>query len=441
MGRKAGIIASVSLLALVLAAPAAGERINVTTTLDEFGGPGSTGCAMREAVQSANTNQNFGGCKRKGSGRVDVIRPVGGQPYQDARAGDDDTNESGDLDITGRTAIEVRGEGRATLDGNNLDRLIDVLPGARLTASRLAIEDGAVPTPGPGHHYGGGIRNGGRLALRASSVTSSTVPGDPNNRGGGIAADSDARLTSLARVAVTHNVAPLGSGGGVAVFAGELVVHQSTIADNDGSDGAGIALFTDDPVRITRSTISANDALADSGGGGGILVSTSTTPEMIATNVTISGNTSNTWGGGIFDPGGLISLNSATITDNTADANGNDGGTNGGDGGGIAGRSTFRNSIVAGNTATDAENADCFDASSVNRNLVGMGTGCPEAATNIASATPLLGPLDDNGGPTQTHELLANSPAIGKAGRKSSPAKDQRGVRRDRKPDIGAYER
>lgn len=43
---------------------------------------------------------------------------------------------------------------------------------------------------------------------------------------------------------------------------------------------------------------------------------------------------------------------------------------------------------------------------------------------------PLLGPLQDNGGPTETHALLESSPAIGAADEAICPAEDQRGETR-----------
>ena len=46
-----------------------------------------------------------------------------------------------------------------------------------------------------------------------------------------------------------------------------------------------------------------------------------------------------------------------------------------------------------------------------------------------------------NGGPTQTVALKKGSPAINKADKQSAPNKDQRGEKRGKKPDIGAYER
>jgi hypothetical protein len=53
---------------------------------------------------------------------------------------------------------------------------------------------------------------------------------------------------------------------------------------------------------------------------------------------------------------------------------------------------------------------------------------------------PRIGTLTDNGGPTKTIALKNESPALGHAG-PGSPKRDQRGVKRDSKPDIGAFER
>ena len=361
-GRFAAASVSAGLVALLLPAAIPAASIKVTTTADEFGGPGGTGCALREAVKAANTNQNFGGCKRNGSGNADTIKPQGGQLYQDSRAGVDDTNATGDLDIKGKTTIEVRGQGRATLDGNNLDRVIDVLDGARLAASRLIVEDGAVPTPGPGHS-GGGIRNEGTLLLRSSSVVSNTLPNDPNNVGGGIAIGNDARRTELVRVAVDGNAAPGASGGGITHFGGELVIDKSSVSENDSLGAAGLILGSDERVKLTSSTISGNDAVHDFSDAGGMLVSMSGDALFTATNVTISGNTTYARGGGIYSIGGDVELNAVTITDNTADANGNGAGTDGGSGGGIHGNTvTAKNSIVVANTATNGSEADCANS-------------------------------------------------------------------------------
>jgi hypothetical protein len=59
----------------------------------------------------------------------------------------------------------------------------------------------------------------------------------------------------------------------------------------------------------------------------------------------------------------------------------------------------------------------------------------------LISPDPKLGPLRDNGGPTETMALLRGSPAIGKANLEREPAVDQRDRPRTVQPDIGAFER
>jgi hypothetical protein len=64
------------------------------------------------------------------------------------------------------------------------------------------------------------------------------------------------------------------------------------------------------------------------------------------------------------------------------------------------------------------------------------------SANNIFHQDPLLGPLTNNGGPTQTHALLAGSPARDAGSNTGSLPFDQRGFARVRgaAPDIGAFE-
>jgi hypothetical protein len=59
---------------------------------------------------------------------------------------------------------------------------------------------------------------------------------------------------------------------------------------------------------------------------------------------------------------------------------------------------------------------------------------------DIRNTDPLLGPLQNNGGPTLTHALLAGSPAINLGDTTDSPGEDQRGFRRVDRNDIGAFE-
>src|SRR5262249_4442420 len=72
-----------------------------------------------------------------------------------------------------------------------------------------------------------------------------------------------------------------------------------------------------------------------------------------------------------------------------------------------AARLNLINSIIAGSTG----GGDCFNISTVggtnSHNLVQDGSCSP-----AASGDPKLGPLQNNGGPTFTHALLADSQAI-----------------------------
>ena len=71
-------------------------------------------------------------------------------------------------------------------------------------------------------------------------------------------------------------------------------------------------------------------------------------------------------------------------------------------------------------------------------NLIEDGSG---GLAGTTTGDPKLGPLANNGGPTQTMALLAGSPAIHAGDPAFAPATDQRGFARDAAaPDIGAYE-
>ncbi|MGH8248212.1 MAG: choice-of-anchor Q domain-containing protein, partial [Gammaproteobacteria bacterium] len=147
--------------------------------------------------------------------------------------------------------------------------------------------------------------------------------------------------------------------------------------------------------------------------------------------------------------GNPVGLIFSTVTDNQADT----------DGGGVYIEATFQMtavaSIIAGNTVSGAgANPDCSGGIySEGFNLVQDVTGCTifealNPGTDLIGADPLLGPLQDNGGPTPTHALLAGSPAVNLAPNPSDYCGplgllvDQRGVARPQGTncDSGAYE-
>jgi hypothetical protein len=181
------------------------------------------------------------------------------------------------------------------------------------------------------------------------------------------------------------------------------------------------------------------------------------------TNVTISGNAAEEDGGSLRTiAGGLSVLNNLTVIGNTADADAAPA-MFGDDGGGIVARDggtiEVRNSIVAGNADLSGEAPDCSHGgpspgtiTSGGHNILGDDTGCDfipasgdKVGTGGAAIDPRLSPLADNGGSTETHALLAGSPAIDAgdpappgSGGSACAAADQRGAPRN--CDIGAYE-
>jgi hypothetical protein len=72
-----------------------------------------------------------------------------------------------------------------------------------------------------------------------------------------------------------------------------------------------------------------------------------------------------------------------------------------------------------------------------------MGCGFNNAVGDMQNTNPELGPLANNGGPTQTLALLSGGPAIDAGSDMACPPIDQRGISRPQGPhcDIGAFER
>ena len=183
-----------------------------------------------------------------------------------------------------------------------------------------------------------------------------------------------------------------GASDGTRISAGNLTpillveVNVNAVLDGltltNGSSDFGGALTNYGTLAIRNSTLSGNTATS---GGGAILNSGALT----LINSTISGNTAQT-GGGIFHSGTTLSLINATVTANTATTSG----------GGLVSLTTGSsavNTILTGNTSAD--NLD-----------VAGGQPLTDGGHNLLTGNPLLGPLQNNGGPTFTHMPLPAAP-------------------------------
>jgi hypothetical protein len=230
---------------------------------------------------------------------------------------------------------------------------------------------------------------------------------------------------------LVSGASPGGAGGAIYNDHGTLTIKNSTVSGSTANPGGGI--FNDGSasgsatLNIINSTISGNTANADGGAihnqgvGGG-------NATLFITNSTISGNLAKFSGGGVVSDG-TGGIASVTITNSTITNNRSDSDTNGvGDGGGLAifGGSAviLRNSIVALNfkggspstTASDIFGA--LDAAHSTHNDVGdcnscgLTNGVSNNTLGVTGAQLNLGALGNNGGPVQTHALLAGSIAI-----------------------------
>ncbi len=276
---------------------------------------------------------------------------------------------------------------------------------------------------------GGGIEDsGGTLQLNNSTLSNNSALSSPGN-GGGLHITGNS-VVGLDRTLVTQNFASAEGGGLWNSSSGTLTIVNSTVDRNSSATGGGI--FNDGAggiVRVLSSTISRNRV---TGNGGGVL---SEGGRFTALNSTVSSNSAIN-GGGIQVLGGTAELTSVTIAANTASSSG--GGAHV-----LAGTLTAMNTLVATNAAPLG--TDIFGTmTSVGNNLIGTASGAVIVGTTTGDQTnlsPMLGPLQNNGGPTETHALLTSSPARD-AGSSAVDAVDQRGIVRPQNAafDIGAYE-
>jgi hypothetical protein len=399
---------------------------------------------------------------------------------------------SGELQITHNVTINGTGVGSLAVSGNAIFRVFENFA-SNVTISGFTVTNG-LAADGNG---GGGILNHGGLALSDSIVSNCATPAGSNQQGGGISNNLGATLTVVGST-ITGNYAGC-EGGGIYSSNAQLTVMNSTISGNGatsglqcGGAGGGIFYNGDGTVTVTNSVISGNGT---AGTGGGLYAGGGT---AMVTDSTISGNTVGGFcepcgqGGGIFNYLSTLTVTNSTISDNGVHGSGGgvwnggnpaslivinstlSGNSSGNFGGGAIYNGadlTVTNSTLSGNlgwgtggTILNGGAAQIGDtvlnAGEIGGTIVNQGT-FTSLGYNLASddgggvltgpgdqvnTDPLLGPLQDNGGPTFTHELLPASLAIdaGDPNFTPPPDYDQRGPGFSRvvngRIDAGSFE-
>jgi hypothetical protein len=434
-------------LALGLAAgpagPAGAVPFSVTNLADS--GPGS----LRQAILDANAmagadvvtfQAGLTGTITLTSGEIritddlDVVGPganilaISGNKSSRIFLVDDHTVRVLDVTISGLTMTEgeeselgwVYG-GAVFVNGEDLTLL-----------STVISESFAFPFGATTKGLGGGVASlGGNLRielsiLRDNGVSWGSLSGRPSE-----GANLFVQGGSLMLVDSTLSGGLGDVGSGVFLEGGTHVIHRTTIAGNIALFGAGAGIMVIGPAEldVVESTISGND-------GGGLYLDPTAVVRVV--NSTISGNVNAVQAAGAVVAGGTLDLRLTTVSGNSA--------TEGNLSVYTGGTLNLDHAIVANGTTQDLFR----ERGTINAvfSLV-EAPGSAINGTNVHNLfgmDPILGPLADNGGPTQTHALLPGSPALdaGNPLIPNPPLTDQRGPEFARiqngRVDLGSFE-
>ena len=256
------------------------------------------------------------------------------------------------------------------------------------------------------------------------------------SEGGAIFVNSRGNLTVEYSV-FTQNSAD--DGGAIDLdSAGTRLLEYNTFSNNTALHGGAIEITqtSNSLTTLDDNLFSGNSSSSGGGAGGAVYISQSSVPASLSMlNNTFYANQAANVGGAIYTSG-TATIENNTFSNNQARLTGNSGAS-------LylsAPASTLLyNNILANNTG----GGECFSFGQAfttgNNNFVGDDSA---ACLPILTGNPQLGPLADNGGPTQTMALLPGSPAIDAGDNIHCPPTDQRGIARPQGPscDIGAFE-
>ena len=267
--------------------------------------------------------------------------------------------------------LTLNGSG-LTIDGQGQSgTILTVDSGFTVSMNHLTITGG-----GQQGSAAGGIFNGGNLTISDSTISGNAIASDSN-----------------------------GAGGIYNVYGGTLSVIRSTIAGNSAYYGAG-GIVNKGTATVLDSTISGNvgTTSASSYAIGGIY--NSQYCQFTLVNSTIAGNS----GAGVFN---AYNATSFSIVDSTISGNSISSGGAAGIYSKASGAINLYGTIVAGNNGGDISGAIIGG-----NDLIGDGSGGNLLSDSLQGTgesplDPKLGPLANNGGPTQTMALLSGSPALG----------------------------
>jgi hypothetical protein len=305
------------------------------------------------------------------------------------------------LTIMGQPLVPTVVQAHAVSAALSDRRCFTVLSGKQVSLMNMLIGNGNARS-----ESGGGIHNSGELSL-----TNCTVTGNLAYSGGGIYSVNQIHLSRC----TLNNNGSSSSGGGLYVY----------VSDPDPVAG-GIGGVSVSNLSMLNCTVSGNTAGITHGDGGGLVLHAqcNTSLSKLAaelTNVTIADNSANGVGAGLYQLAETTETDSAVIL------------------------LKVKNSILANGTSNNYRTA--INGTKAALVLERSHTLCQDNDMNISGESnlnntdPLLNVLASNGGDTQTHALLAGSPAKN-AGTTDGiqHVTDQRGRPHMDGPDMGSFE-
>jgi CSLREA domain-containing protein len=497
-----GLVAALQLLILGPVAIVRAANFTVSKFTDTNDGVCDADCSLREAINAANaapgsdTITLSSGTYNLTLGDLTITSTmtITGNGLANTTISSNGTDRVFDITSTGVatiTGVTITNGGNVSIGAGIQNNGVLTLNNSTVANNTATLEGGGIynngtltlnntivsnNSAGPGVGVGGGISNaastGNAIAtLNQSQVTTNTINGVG---GGGISNSANSNRTAtlvLSQTLVSGNVATAttvistaGFGGGIrnGFFAAanntgtaNMTIENSTISNNQAINGGGIGSGTAQKsgsitVLLNKSTANNNIAAGNGdtvGNGGGVV---NLNGLMTLVNSTVSGNAANGTGSASSGVGGGIGnsgldvattlwLTNTTVASNSAVSN--NGVSLANLNLGAATTANFKNSIFLGNCLNGLGTL-----TSRGHNLENGNTCNLNATGDIQNSNPLLGPLQNNGGDTQTHALLVGSPADDTAHSATCAASpvngvDQRdAIRGATACDIGAYE-
>ncbi len=366
------------------------DSIPVTTTADS--GPGSLRAALAGAANGDTIDA---------SGVAGTI-----------------TLTSGELVISKSVTLLGPGSKSLVVSGDNASRVFNVT-GAEVTIHGLTIANGQSTQNGAGVNAAGST--GSVITIKDCVVTNNHTPLD----GGGVCNHPGVTMT-ISNCTVAGNSAT-GSGGGILNDNSTVTVVASTLSGNSANLGG--ALFNNGAspsgtLTIIASTLNNNSAnygsaIYTGSGGSGSAAVTIANSTLSDNSGHESINNDSYWGGTAS-----LRINASTFSRHSGTGIFNDGGT-------MEVGDTIFNAPASASEANLANRGGTITSYGYNLSS-DDGGGFLNHATDQVKADPKLGPLQNNGGPSPTHALLAGSPALDKGKRNAITAlaldTDQRGL-------------